>query len=298
MRRAGTVARAVAAGLTPRVHVVVVAYHGADDLARCLSALGDDVDVTVVDNSSSELVRIAVARHGALYVDPGRNLGFAGGVNVALRDPERAPSQDILLLNPDAVLRPGDLDRLVGCLHAPGNERVAAVSPRLIGPDGSDQRVEWPFPSPRLAWSEALGFGHLASQSTFVIGAVLMIRAEALTEVGLFDERFFLYAEEADWQRRAWELGWMSSVCPGVVARHQGSATSTDSRRRDALFHAGQETYVRKWHGRSGWLAYRVAACLGAAVRAVVLRGERRSRAARRAMLYLRGPRRCAFGHD
>ena len=122
----------------------------------------------------------------------------------------------------------------------------------------------------------------------------MLLRWEAILEVGLFDERFFLYAEETDWQHRALALGWTSAVCTEALARHEGAGTSQDPRRREMLFHAGQETYVRKWHGRAGWVVYRSASFVGATGRAVVLTGERRSAAARRAHLYLRGPRRCA----
>jgi GT2 family glycosyltransferase len=198
----------------------------------------------------------------------------------------------VLLLNPDASLAPRSLRRLEEYLHAPGNERVAAVAPRLLGPAGSDERVAWPFPTPGRMWAEAVGLGDLPARQTFVVGAVLLIRWEALQEVGLFDERFFLYAEEADWEHRAAELGWTCVVCPDALARHVGAATSSDPRRREVLFHSAQETYIRKWHGESGWLIYRLAAFTGAAARALVLRGDRRREAGRRARLYLRGPRR------
>jgi GT2 family glycosyltransferase len=168
------------------------------------------------------------------------------------------------------------------------------VSPRLIGDNGQEQRVSWPFPTPGRSWAEAVGLGHVPARRTFVIGAVLLLRWEALLGVGLFDERFFLYAEEADWQRRALTLGWSSRLDADSVASHVGTGTSTDPVTREALFHAAQETYVRKWHGRSGWEVYRSAACLGAAARAVFLPGERRAEASRRAALYFRGPRRCA----
>ena len=123
-----------------------------------------------------------------------------------------------------------------------------------------------------------------------------MLRWEALKEVGLFDERFFLYAEETDWQRRALGFGWRSALCPDAVGLHVGAGTATDVRQREALFHAGQETYIRKWYGTRGWWGYRSAACVGAVGRAVLLTGKRRTEAARRALLYARGPRRCA-GH-
>ena len=276
------------------VHAIVVAYHGAGQLERALSALEGDVDITVVDNSSAEDVRTVALSRGAEYLDAGENLGFAGGVNLALRSLTVRQPEHVLLLNPDAVLTRRNLDALVTHLYVPGNERVAAVSPRLTGAGGRMQRVVWPFPSPGRAWLEALGLARVRARDTFVVGAVLLLRWESLQEVGVFDERFFLYAEEADWQRRAADLGWSAHVCTDAIAEHVGAGASDDLRRRDALFHAAQETYVRKWYGGLGWFLYRCAACFGAAARAVVLTGERRSVAARRAVLYFRGPRRCA----
>ena len=274
---------------------MVVAYHRPVQLDRCLAGLGGAVATTVVDNSRSGGVCSVVFKHGAEYIDPGKNLGFGAGVNVALRRLLDGPARDILLLNPDATLTPDDLEVLLDYLHARDNERVAALSPRLQGgEDGDEQRVEWPFPSPARGLAEALGLGRLPARRTFVIGAVLLLRWEALREVGLFDERFFLYAEEVDWQRRALALGWKSQLCDEVVASHVGAGTSNDPLRREALFYAAHETYIRKWYGSSGWWIYRCAACLGAAGRAAVLRSERRAAARRRALLYLRGPRRSA----
>ena len=86
----------------------------------------------------------------------------------------------------------------------------------------------------------------------FVIGAVLLIAREALDEVGLFDERFFLYAEETDWQRRARARGWEAAVCGDASAHHEGAGTSENPLRREMLFQAAQETYIRKWYGAAG----------------------------------------------
>jgi GT2 family glycosyltransferase len=168
------------------------------------------------------------------------------------------------------------------------------MSSRLVNEEGREQRVLWPFPTPLRSWIEALGFGRLLTQRDFAVGSVLLLRWEALIQVGLFDERFFLYAEEADWQKRAALQGWTARLCPGIVATHVGGGTSDDPQRREALFHAAHETYIRKWYGTAGWLAFRVAAYLGALARSVLLTGERRAEAGRRAALYLRGPRRCA----
>jgi GT2 family glycosyltransferase len=277
----------------PEVNTVIVAYHGAGALDRCLAELGRTESVTIVDNSSSTEVLDVTSRYGAEYVDAGANVGFAAGVNLAMRS-LTGKTRDVLLLNPDARLSPEDLDHLAEFLHEQAHERVACVAPRLVDGNGQEQRVTWPFPSPFRMWMEAVGTGRIRNRADFVIGAVLLLRWEALQQVGEFDERFFLYGEETDWQRRAVQLGWRAALCSEVVAVHDGAGSSDDHGRREVLFHAAQETYIRKWYGRRGWWAYRVAACAGATARAATLSGERRAEAARRARLYARGPRRCA----
>ena len=274
------------------VLVIVVAYHAPEHLETTLCGLGGKFEVSVVDNSSSPLVQAVARSHGARYIDPGGNLGFARGVNEGLRRSWRGRSIDVLLLNPDAVIDPTAVAQLQAALEA--DSALAAVSPELVGPDGRRQRVMWPFPSPARAWLEAVGLGRLHAKAEFAVGAVLLLRASAIAEVGFFDERYFLYAEETDWQRRAATAGWTIRETPGIVATHVGAATSEDSGRRDVLFHAGTETYIRKWFGDVGWASYRAASFLGAVARSLVLRGERRRSAARRARVYVRGPRRLA----
>lgn len=278
--------------MTRPVHAVVVAYHGADQLDRALGALDPGVPLTVVDNSQSDAVREVCERRGGRYVRTERNLGFAAGVNVALRDLLAGEPCDVLLLNPDAVLPAGAVAKLAAALAA--DERACAVTPALRSPAGAPQRSSWPFPTPRQAWLEAVGLARLNRGADFAVGAVLLLRWEALAEVGLFDERFFLYAEETDWQRRAHDRGWHATLCTDVVATHEGGAASEDPVRRERLFYAAQELYIRKWHGSGGWLLYRLAVISGAAVRALVLPRPRRAEAGRRLVAYLRGPRRVA----
>jgi GT2 family glycosyltransferase len=279
------------------VHAVVVAFHAPEALDRCLCALHGSVEVTVVDNSSSREIERVSVRHGMHYLDPQQNLGFAGGVNVALRRILEAEPRDVLLVNPDAEIRQDAIDKLAASLHGGTGARRASVAPRLVAADGLEQRVLWPYPSPFRAWLEAIGLGRVPAPARFAVGAVLLLRWEALKEVGLFDERFFLYAEEADWQHRAFDSGWTTELCSDAVAAHAGAGTSEDASSREVLFHAGQETYIRKWFGTAGWWSYRAAVVCGATVRALVLPAERRREAARRALLYMRGPRRLASLH-
>ncbi len=277
-------------GTVGPIEVLVVAYGSPGLLESCLAGLEDRFPVVVVDNSSDPAVHDVAARHDATYVDPGRNLGFAAGVNEGLTH-RSAPDADLLLLNPDAVISPDDLDALGRCLHE--RDDLCAVAPSQVDPaDGSAARVGWPFPSPVGAWIDAFGLGRLSRRVDFLIGSVLLIRAQALADVGGFDERYFLYAEETDWQRRARDHGWQVAVCRDASATHVGAGTGGDDERREVHFHASHERYIRAHHGAIGWVVYRAAQLVGASGRVLVLRGVRGRQAAARFRLYWAGPSR------
>ena len=150
--------------------------------------------------------------------------------------------------------------------------------------------VCWPFPTPARAWVEAIGLGRFARGWEYVIASVLLVRGAALVDVGGLDEGFFLYAEEADWERRATRRGWSVRYRPDARATHVGAATDPDPARRHVRFHAGVERYVRKWHGPRGWRCYQGATVLTALRRAALQRGPARRASLRLAALYARGP--------
>ena len=152
----------------------------------------------------------------------------------------------------------------------------------------------WPFPTPARAWVEAIGLGRFIRGWGYVIASVLLVRGDALLDVGGLDEGFFLYAKEADWERRATRRGWTVSYCENAWATHVGAATDDDPGRREIRFHAGIETYVRKWYGAMGWHSYQAATVLTALRRAAVSRGPRRGSSLRLAVLYASGPARRA----
>ena len=148
--------------------MVVVAYGAPDLLEACLGALGGTLPLVVVDNSSDPSVRTVAVSHGARYLDPGRNLGFAGGVNVGL-DQGHVSGHDVLLLNPDAQITPREVTRLHRCLTA--RTDLACVAPAQFDEAGGrPARVGWPFPTPAGAWIEAMGLGRLRRTEDFVIG--------------------------------------------------------------------------------------------------------------------------------
>ncbi len=292
-RAVGPAATAADPAVRRGVEVVVVAYGRPDLLAAALEPVLS-FPVTVVDNSSSPEVAEVCARVGVRYLDPGRNGGFAAGVNHALAR-RLVPDADVLLPNPDAVVSLADVEVLHRALLE--DPRLGSVAPSQVDDDGRRTRVAWPFPSPGRVLLDSSGLGRLVGRNDhdrdhggFVIGSVLMLRREALDQVGVFDESFFLYAEETDWSYRAHQLGWRHREVPEARAIHSGAATSSDSTRRDIHFHASQERYLRKHFGPVRWQLARTAVIVGSAARGVVLPGERGRKARARAALYLAGP--------
>jgi GT2 family glycosyltransferase len=278
---------------TTPVTVLVVAYGDPAALEACLSSIGDRYPVIVVDNASSEETRVVVQDKSATYIDSGENLGFASAVNQGLAAMV-LPDTDVLLLNPDALVEVSAVETLRGALAS--DPAIACVAPRQHRPGrDASSPVCWPFPTPSGAWKEALGLGRFGRRWDYVIASVLLIRGAALVDVGGFDEGFFLYAEEADWERRATRRGWRVSYCSEAVATHVGAGTDSQPARRETRFHAGVERYVRKWSGAGGWRSYQAATVLTALRRAVVARGARRRSSLALARRYAKGPYRTAL---
>jgi GT2 family glycosyltransferase len=255
---------------------ILVAYENTDELSGALESLDGWCDALVIDNGVDDRARAVANAHGAEYLTPGRNIGFAAAANIGLR---RRDGRHVLLLNPDARVTGDALVVLGQALADDGT--LCAAAPRLRGMAGDDQKVAWPVPSPREEWVKAFCLQRFSPPAmTFLIGAVLLLRDEAIRDVGLFDERFFLYAEECDWQLRAQRRGWKVRLVEEAVARHRGGGSSNVESRRKRLFHESAELFAVKWYGERGWANMRTASRIGSALRviATIPSRERRTR--------------------
>ena len=216
------------------IPTVIVSYNVSLLLEQCLKSVCQVEDLAlepwVVDNASSDGSADMVASRfpqAHLYRSK-RNLGFAAGNNLALRD---ACSADyVLLLNPDTVVPRRGLQRLIDV--AEQNPAIGAVGPQLISADGHRQ-VSWkeyPTPAGRI-------FDELSARRTsvepcakparvdWIVGACMLIRGEWLRRVGVLDEDYFMYMEEPDWCRRLNAAGGQVWFCPDVQVVHHGEAS-------------------------------------------------------------------------
>jgi hypothetical protein len=219
------------------VAAVVVTYNAMPWLERCLESVSG-VERVVVDHGSSD-GSVEVARAAGATVIEQANRGLAAGWNRGLRETE---SRYVLILNADAWLLDDALERLVA--FADAHPRAAIVGPRLRNPDGTLQRSVRGFPTLwRLATeyfflrklaphSRALngfyagGFDHESViEAEFVMGAAMLVRREAIAEVGPLDESFFLFSEEVDWCYRFEQAGWQVLFTPKAEVVHVGGAS-------------------------------------------------------------------------
>jgi N-acetylglucosaminyl-diphospho-decaprenol L-rhamnosyltransferase len=252
--------------------VSVVSYRTPALLAQCLRALDQqrsevDADVTVVDNASGDGSADMVARDfgWVRLIRNRRNAGFGAAHNQALRSAE---ARYCLILNSDATPAPGALRTLVDYLDA--HPRVAVVGPRLRFPDGTLQPSRRRFPSVATLFLESTQVQRFwpdnrwlrqyyvadrpeaqAQMVDWLSGACLCVRSSAMQQVGLFDERFFMYSEELDWCRRFRAAGWLVAYVPAAEVGHvEGGSSRRDLVARDRLFQASKLQYAAKWHGR------------------------------------------------
>lgn len=263
----------------------MVAYNSARTLAGCVTPLAalDAVDVTVIDNASPDESLAAVAHLPIDAVRAPDNRGFAAGCNIGIAR-SRAPY--VLLLNPDARITGADLDALSDVLDR--EPSVAIAAPRLVEGDGSVAWSQFRFPRHRSTYAQAL-FLHriwphapwtdelVRDASTYetsgspewVSGACMLVRRDALTQIGPLDEDFFMYCEDTDLCARVRGAGWDIRYEPRATVHHEGGA----SRSRYALLaiHArGRVRYVRKHRSRSAALIEVAGVALGHATHAAV----------------------------
>jgi N-acetylglucosaminyl-diphospho-decaprenol L-rhamnosyltransferase len=239
--------------------VVIVSYNTRDLLHLCLTSVVRDcpAEVIVVDNASSDdssqMVQTAFPQ--VRLIANTQNLGFVRANNLALRESQ---GDHVLLLNPDAELLEGALSTLQEFLDE--HPRSGAVGPRLVYGDGALQHAAFRFPTllqtyfdffpwpARLLQSAVNGRYPRAAYSgqpfpaDFVLGACLMIRRTAMDQIGILDERYFMYCEEMDWCKRLGQAGWGVWCEPRATVVHREAQSSRQTK---------WPSYVEKWRSRS-----------------------------------------------
>jgi N-acetylglucosaminyl-diphospho-decaprenol L-rhamnosyltransferase len=284
--------------IAPRIAVVTVSY-GSEDvldgfLASIPSASVEPVAIAIADNLpvAGGIVQQLAARSEASYLAMPSNLGYGSAMNAGVASLPPAVSW-ILLSNPDVVLSPGALDRMVAAGEA--DPRIGSVGPAILNSDGTL------YPSARAVPSLRTGVGHAMFSNLWpnnpwsrryrndsvipterrdagwLSGSCLLVRRSAFEELGGFDQDFFMYFEDVDLGYRLGKHGYRNVYEPSVRVTHTGAhSTTTESVRMIAAHHESARQFLAKKY--SGPLLWPVRAGLGVglAIRSALI--ERRVR--------------------
>jgi len=230
----------------PTVSVIIVAYQSGPTLERCLAGLKAqtfrDFEVILVDNASTDgaAQAAAAADPDLIFLEPGENLGFAVGNNLAA---ERARGRWLALLNPDAYPEPDWLAELIaGAARHPGVETFASLQTTVEDPDlldgAGDNMTSAGIPF-RGGYGRRLP-GNLREGEVFsACGAATFIDRALFLGLGGFDTRFFCYCEDVDLGYRLRLTGGQTRLLPRARVAHVGSASS-GVRSDFAIFHGSR----------------------------------------------------------
>ncbi len=239
----------------PLVYILTLNWNRRDDTLTCLESLEQltypNKHLISIDNGSTDGSPEKIAKHfpQVEQLINTSNLGFAGGFNVGLRHALQQDAKFVFIINNDTTIAPDALEYLI----AAGQPRdVGALAP-IIYYASSPAKI-WSAGANRnsitLEIKDNHGRGQVFKQSTereFLSGCGLLLKRSVLEQVGLFDERFFVYYEDSDYSLRLQKAGYQLLVVPQAKMWHKVSQSSEGS----------DSPNERYWMGKSSVLFYR-----------------------------------------
>ncbi|MFH1456761.1 MAG: glycosyltransferase family 2 protein [Patescibacteria group bacterium] len=225
-----------------KISIIIVNYNGQEFLSDCLeSVLKSDYpsyEVILVDNNSSdESVNIVKNKFPQIKIIINKkNLGFAKANNIGIK---QVSGDAIFLLNNDTIIHKDLVKILSNELFS--SEQIGMVGPKIYflekGKKPDNQKTIW-FAGGKINWQKATSW-HIAKNQDdnnyidekkevdFITGCALMIKKEVINKIGLLDEKFFAYYEDADWCLRAKKAGYKIIYIPFGGVWHIKSATAS-----------------------------------------------------------------------
>ncbi len=217
-----------------RLSIITVNYNGKKDTCELIDSIpfNNEMEVIVVDNASTqdEASIITEQYPQVKVIRSKRNLGFAGGNNLGIKE---AKGKYILLINNDTFFKEFNIDALIERLES--SERIGLVCPKLrfAWRNNPIQFAGYTPLSPITVRNHAIGFGEedhgqyeTAHPTRYAHGAAMLIKREALEKVGLMPECFFLYYEEIDWSMMFTRAGYEIWYDPACTVYHKESQTT------------------------------------------------------------------------
>ena len=234
-----------------------------ESCANCILRSTVNADVTIIDNSPDDRIKTKVIDFGFDYINLKNNPGYGFGHNVAIRRSIDKGLDYHLVLNADVIFQEDIIEKIKNFMDA--NAKTALTMPKILNPDGTIQRLCKLVPTPADLFVRRFLPNFLAKgmRSKFELwssgynktmfvpylsGCFMFLRCSALKEVGIFDERFFMYPEDIDLTRRLAEK-FDTVFYPYTSVTHEHGAASYKSFRMLVIHIYNLFKYFNKW----GW---------------------------------------------
>ena len=251
------------------VSIVIVNYNTRHLLRDCISSIGRLTDgvsyeVIVVDNASTDdsLALIEFHNTNLKVIRCQENLGFGRGNNVGIKE---ATGNYCFLLNPDTVLMNNAIKIMFDFMERKENREAAACGAALFDSGGKRCVSYGKFATPGSILFYSIPLSILFRGNTglvsnvqkepflvdYVTGADIFIRRDELCRVGLFDEQYFAYYEEADLAHRMAVYGYRSVIVPAAMIIHHEGKSFSNSIKRKQLMYESSLYYLNKYYSSS-----------------------------------------------
>lgn len=218
--------------ISPKIFVIILNFNGIETLLPCLNSIFQsdypNFEVVVVDNDSKdesfEKARLNYSR--AHFIKNSTNVGFSKGNNIGIRYALEKFADHVFVLNNDTVIEKNTLSTLVKEIEA--SPLTGIVSPVILG---ADNKIIW-FAGGKINWNKMRNIhlldlpSMLPYESEYLTGCAMLVKKEVFKKIGLFDERFFLYYEDADFSVRAKKAGFNLLVIPPAHIQHLEQSNS------------------------------------------------------------------------
>ncbi len=263
------------------ISVIIVSWNAKKYLEQCLQSIrscsdASAAEIIVVDNASTdgspEIVRERFS--DVKLICNSDNLGFAKANNIGIG---QSHGKYLFLINSDVVVYPNCFSSITNYMEA--QPQIGLLGPRITGFDGKVQRSCMGYPSlwnlfcraillatlfPRFKVFNGYELSHWAHDEVkevdVINGCFWTVRREAIEEIGLMDENFFMYAEDIDWCKRFNNAGWKVVYYPLVEALHYGGASSSNAPIR--FYIEMQNANLRFWGKHYGSFSLGVYRCI------------------------------------
>lgn len=246
------------------IDIIIITYNSTDCLRQCLKSIFENQDdihlnIYVINNYPSEHIdRASIGFPNVNVINSKRNYGFSKAVNRALFN---TSSEFICILNPDTIVKENSFKNCVEFLL--DNKKIGIIGPRICNSNGSYQgsarsfptlltaffgRTSWltkAYPNNSLSKKNMVNidyYGNEPLEVDWVSGACMIVRRDAINNIGAMDERFFMYWEDADWCRRMRMGGWKVVYYPRTTIVHT-CGQSSKTRPLKSILHFHKSCY-------------------------------------------------------